>query len=119
MTLAAGDALADGVFVAEEFLGEGLIDDGDIGAGGAFVGEVAAGEAGDAHGFEVAGGGHVELGDGPGAGGVGVAFDLEAVAAVASGERDGVGGDGGDDAGDGGDRARGPGLRSWTVRSGV
>ena len=110
--------LADGVLAAEEILGEGLIDDGDLGAGGAFVAEVASGEAGDAHGFEVAGGGHVEVGDGPWAGGVGVAFDLEAVAAVASGEGHGVGGDGGDDAGEGGDALAGW-VRSWTVRSGV
>ncbi len=99
--LASGDALADGIFVAEEFLGEGLVNDGDMGAGRAFVGEVAAGEAGDAHGFEVAGGGHVELSDGPGACGVRVAFDLHAVAAASPGEWDGVGGDSGDYAGDG------------------
>ena len=105
--LAAGDSLADGVFLAEEFLSEGFIDDGDVRAGGAFVGEVAARQAGDAHGLEVAGGGHVELGK-DGRGGLGVAFELDAVAAVASGERDGIGGDGGDDAGDGGYRARAP-----------
>ena len=66
MTSAAGDLLADGVLVAEELFGEGLVDDGHLGAGGAFVAEVAAGEAGDAHGLEVAGGDHVEVGDGPG-----------------------------------------------------
>src|ERR1700741_4252407 len=94
---AAGDGLADGILVGEIGVGKNLIDDGDAGRGGGFVGEVTALDEVDAEGVQIAGSSHVEFNAGSGVERL-FAKGLETVAAMAAREGKRIGNRGRSDA---------------------
>lgn len=101
---AAGDLLAQKIFVAEKSVGENLIDDDDTRRGGGFVGEIATVDEADAEGVQIAGSGHVKFDAGSGVERL-FAHGLVAITAMAAGKRKRVGDRCGGYAGEDGDAA--------------
>ena len=116
---AAFDAPADGVLVMENVVDEGLVDDGDFGRRGAFVGEYRGRRCGECPWFRSSRAWPCRDRRWARDRKALMAVGVKAVAAIAPGERRDVGADGGGDAGKTRRRDRAARPRNCVVRSGV
>ena len=94
------DLCADGIASAKNLVNEGLIDDGNAGAGHGFGAKVCASDAGNAECVEVTRSGHEEVGGDGGIGGIGRVGKAEPVGTIATGERRSVSDNSRDDTGE-------------------